>query len=409
MWEAIERLQQGESLIFKMSRQSYGRLVIYLHDGETIESYHHKILTKWRNEYQKQFCQCNDASQCSIYFSSSTRMFNGTQFERMAKNLTYSTCAATAQNTQDPEVPNADSGTDAEPLEQIPFLCDPTDQSDPATRLIPDREEILTLAEESRSKLNKDLVKPFDYIKLNNMLLQECGSKMLCVLLCQSSSDLMRSLNYNAYIFIKSRNVTVLHKSFMNKLNLWEFPLESYSTLARQVTVNPARYALYNEKQENLRVWLLKFLISKKPVPEWPRSSTFKRRLIAADQASVFMAMTSDHNRSELGIQDHSNEQIHKDGDGDALFQLKSDSLPHAHAQTTKTYYKHRDSRIMKAQELKTKTSAQTLIYKIFLQRYQVYQGRLLASFQDDAKYEHVGQDTRSQGGKDDQDGRIKI
>ncbi|GJR96092.1 retrovirus-related pol polyprotein from transposon TNT 1-94 [Tanacetum coccineum] len=100
---------------------------------------------------------------------------------------------------------------------------------------------------------------------------------------------------------------------------------------------------------------------------------------------------------------------IHKDGDGDASFQLESDSLPHAHAQTIKTYYKHQDSRIMKAQELKIKTSAQTLIYKIFLQRYQVYQGRLLASFQDDAKYEHVGQDTRSQGGKDDQDGRIKI
>ncbi|GKB23601.1 retrovirus-related pol polyprotein from transposon TNT 1-94, partial [Tanacetum coccineum] len=89
---------------------------------------------------------------------------------------------------------------------------------------------------------------------------------------------------------------------------------------------------------------------------------------------------------------------IHKDGDGDASFQLKSDSLPHAHAHSTKTFYKHQDSRIMKAQELKTKTSAQTLIYKIFLQRYQVYQGRLLASFQDDAKYEHVGQDTRSQG-----------
>ncbi|GJX49425.1 retrotransposon protein, putative, unclassified [Tanacetum coccineum] len=88
----------------------------------------------------------------------------------------------------------------------------------------------------------------------------------------------------------------------------------------------------------------------------------------------------------------------------EVLDKLKSDSLPHAHAQTTKTYYKHQDSRIMKAQELKTKTSAQTLIYKIFLQRYQVYQGRLLASFQDDAKYEHVGQDTRSQGGKDDQD-----
>ncbi|GKG17733.1 hypothetical protein Tco_0372031, partial [Tanacetum coccineum] len=54
-----------------------------------------------------------------------------------------------------------------------------------------------------------------------------------------------------------------------------------------------------------------------------PRSSMFKRRLIAADQASVFMVMssvhissgivlhqmTSDHNCSELRIHDHSNEQ----------------------------------------------------------------------------------------------------
>ncbi|GJZ23604.1 hypothetical protein Tco_0561063 [Tanacetum coccineum] len=45
-------------------------------------------------------------------------------------------------------------------------------------------------------------------------------------------------------------------------------------------------------------------------------------------------------------------------GGGGIPFQLKSDSLPHAHAQTTKTYYKHQDSRIKKAQELKTKTSA---------------------------------------------------
>nr|GEW66606.1 hypothetical protein [Tanacetum cinerariifolium] len=40
--------------------------------------------------------------------------------------------------------------------------------------------------------------------------------------------------------------------------------------------------------------------------------------------------------------------------------------------------------------------------------RNQVYQGRLLASFQDDVKYEHGGQDTRLQGGKDDQDKKDK-
>ncbi|GJV49451.1 hypothetical protein Tco_1439663 [Tanacetum coccineum] len=38
-----------------------------------------------------------------------------------------------------------------------------------------------------------------------------------------------------------------------------------------------------------------------------------------------------------------------------ASFQLKSDSLPHAYAQTTKTYYKYQDTRIKKAQELKDK------------------------------------------------------
>ncbi|GKD47841.1 hypothetical protein Tco_1276817 [Tanacetum coccineum] len=86
-----------------------------------------------------------------------------------------------------------------------------------------------------------------------------------------------------------------------------------------------------------------------------------------------------------------------------SLIPAESDSLPHAHTQTTKTYYKHQESRIKKAQVLKTKTSANSDKQDLPL-RYQVYQGRLLASFQDDAKYEHVGQDTRSQDGKDDQD-----
>ncbi|GKE24461.1 hypothetical protein Tco_1435973 [Tanacetum coccineum] len=53
---------------------------------------------------------------------------------------------------------------------EIPCLYEiPHDQSDPANRLIPDREETLTLERESREKLNKDLVKPYDYTKLNSV------------------------------------------------------------------------------------------------------------------------------------------------------------------------------------------------------------------------------------------------
>ncbi|GJW49657.1 retrovirus-related pol polyprotein from transposon TNT 1-94 [Tanacetum coccineum] len=113
--------------------------------------------------------------------------------------------------------------------------------------------------------------------------------------------------------------------------------------------------------------------------------------------------------KMEILLEPTSNKLLVGTKDGvTASFQLKSDSLPHAHTQTTKTYYKHQESRIKKAQVLKTKTSANSDKQDLPL-RYQVYQGRLLASFQDDAKYEHVGQDTRSQDGKGDQDRRIKI
>ncbi|GJZ31707.1 hypothetical protein Tco_0576754 [Tanacetum coccineum] len=45
----------------------------------------------------------------------------------------------------------------------------PYDTSDPANRFVPDREETLTLEKENRSKLNKDLVKPYDYTKQNSL------------------------------------------------------------------------------------------------------------------------------------------------------------------------------------------------------------------------------------------------
>ncbi|GKA05253.1 hypothetical protein Tco_0684373 [Tanacetum coccineum] len=45
----------------------------------------------------------------------------------------------------------------------------PYDTYDPANRFVPNREETLTLEKESRSKLNKDLVKPYDYTKQNSL------------------------------------------------------------------------------------------------------------------------------------------------------------------------------------------------------------------------------------------------
>ncbi|GJR22015.1 retrovirus-related pol polyprotein from transposon TNT 1-94 [Tanacetum coccineum] len=87
------------------------------------------------------------------------------------------------------------------------------DQSDPGNRLVPDKEETLTLEKESRSKLNKDLVRPYDYTKLDiveslekeidelesdkaefsnmyDILLQECVSNDVMCSYLHSLSDL---------------------------------------------------------------------------------------------------------------------------------------------------------------------------------------------------------------------------
>nr|GEW25319.1 hypothetical protein [Tanacetum cinerariifolium] len=59
-------------------------------------------------------------------------------------------------------------------------------------------------------------------------------------------------------------------------------------------------------------------------------------------------------------------------------------------------------SRFKKAYELKTKTFSNSDVKDLFSET--KLGGRLIEGFQDDAKYEHVGQDTISQGGKDRKD-----
>nr|GEV94499.1 retrovirus-related Pol polyprotein from transposon TNT 1-94 [Tanacetum cinerariifolium] len=57
----------------------------------------------------------------------------------------------------------------------------PNDQFDPTNRLVLDREETLTLTEESRSKLNKDFMRPYDYTRtLNvNAVYATCGKYLV--------------------------------------------------------------------------------------------------------------------------------------------------------------------------------------------------------------------------------------
>nr|GEV76030.1 ribosomal L1 domain-containing protein CG13096-like [Tanacetum cinerariifolium] len=105
--------------------------------------------------------------------------------------------------------------------------------------------------------------------------------------------------------------------------------------------------------------------------------------------------------KMEILLEPASNKLLVGLGDGVAASFQQSRIHHHMLMHKLQRHTKHQES-IIKNQEssnTKTKTFANSDIQDL-PSRYQVYQGRLLASFQDDAKYEHGGQDTRSQGGK---------
>ncbi|GJY57672.1 retrovirus-related pol polyprotein from transposon TNT 1-94 [Tanacetum coccineum] len=175
--------------------------------------------------------------------------------------------------------------------------------------------------------------------------------------------------------------------------NYNKIPLYSDSQSAISILCNPVQHS--RTKHIHTRYHFIKEDIMD-PVMQCttlPSHSSFSQKILVSFVTEIHTTsidFLTPRGSSKLNLPDHS------------LILAKSDSLPHAHAQTTKTYYKHQDSRIKKAQVLKTKTSANSDIKDPSSET--KLQGRLLESFQDDAKYEHVGQDTRSQDGKDDKD-----
>ncbi|GJY38454.1 hypothetical protein Tco_0424818 [Tanacetum coccineum] len=185
----------------------------------------------------------------------------------------------------------------------------------------------------------------------------------------------------------------------------------------------------------------------------------------------VSAAMTSDHNSSELGIHDHSNElsssklvpKVVPPADKTATSRQELELLFHHHITMLRSYalswkpcqgdslnlpdhryniytvkWSYETGGYIKMEMVMPHSSWSRIHYHMLmlkLQRHSIsikfqnhessrikdkdfransdindnsleikLRGRLLKSFQDDAKYEHVGQGTRLQGGKDDQD-----
>ncbi|GJT89178.1 reverse transcriptase domain-containing protein [Tanacetum coccineum] len=119
-----------------------------------------------------------------------------------------------------------------------------------------------------------------DYDKLEHKLNEALG------LLAQKEIDIKEGLKVKAYeiSIVKEKHDELVKKSLLTKLHTKVLSRRKTKGTSfngqKQQRIDLNADALYNEKQENLRVWLLKLLISKKPVPEC----------------------------SELGIHDHNNE-----------------------------------------------------------------------------------------------------
>ncbi|GJX93764.1 hypothetical protein Tco_0348350 [Tanacetum coccineum] len=219
----------------------------------------------------------------------------------------------------------------------------PYDTSDPANRFAPDREETTTLDNKSRSKLDKDTVKPYDYTRQNSLYEIFKAPSLEYLYQLERGKEIKDAKSHKTtkrYVPVEKtseskkperlipkghrvshrKTTTVPEKTRSPKSCLrWQptgrilktvclrwvptgrlfnsctSKVESEPTHGsnvdiyhihackqtlglsagtsfngqKQQRIDITADALYNEKQENLRVWLLKFLISKKPVPEW--------------------------------------------------------------------------------------------------------------------------------------------
>ncbi|GJY07056.1 hypothetical protein Tco_0374110 [Tanacetum coccineum] len=117
MWEAIERLQQGESLNIQDVKTNlfweFGKFTS--HDGETIKSYYTRFYKLMNEMIRNNLTVATMPSQCSIYFNNFKRM-TGQFGNQRTVNV-----AGARKTVGGQEVPTADSSTDSEPLEQVQY------------------------------------------------------------------------------------------------------------------------------------------------------------------------------------------------------------------------------------------------------------------------------------------------
>ncbi|GJZ12871.1 hypothetical protein Tco_0548101 [Tanacetum coccineum] len=101
--------------------------------------------------------------------------------------------------------------------------------------------------------------------------------------------------------------------------------------------------------------------------------------------------------------------RIHKDGDGDALLQLKSDSLTLLKLKLTKTFFhKHHDLKNYECSRIKDKDFRTNLGIQDLPSKIISYQGEIVAKLQMMQSYEYGGQDTGFKWLKTIQDGKDK-
>nr|GEX36756.1 hypothetical protein [Tanacetum cinerariifolium] len=111
---------------------------------------------------------------------------------------------------------------------KIPCLyAFPYDQSTHANRLIPDEEETLALERESRSKLNKDLVRPYDYTKLNSLY--------------ENFKPPTQEYEIQLYVESLKKEIDELESDKAEFSNMYDTILQEYSTQSKG-------YRIYNKR-----------------------------------------------------------------------------------------------------------------------------------------------------------------
>ncbi|GKB14910.1 hypothetical protein Tco_0848833 [Tanacetum coccineum] len=179
----------------------------------------------------------------------------------------------------------------------------PYDTSDPANRFAPNREETMTLDNESRSKLDKETVKSYDYTRQNSLYEIFKAPSLEYLLSFGTAQKKLGKNNVEKTCLLNPRASAQNKDAKSHKTTKRYMPVEKSSASKKPERQIPTGHRFSNKKTTTVpeKIMTPRSCLRWQPTGRIPSTDLSSARMVS--QKMSYKAMTFEHSSSSLGRQ----------------------------------------------------------------------------------------------------------